>query len=85
MWLLAWTTLTHAVPPLLRRVLYVVLSFGVLLAAIGGSVALYFVPPKCSLNTFFVSQTIALGMCYTVLAAAEKVGKGLLPPAIMFA
>lgn len=86
---------------------YAVLSFGVLLAALGGSIALYFVAPTCTLNTFFISQTIALGMGYTVLSgksvygvgtcsvvdrltpvpapASAKVGKGLLPPSIMFA
>ena len=90
-----------------RRVCYAVLSFGVLLAALGGSIALYFVAPTCTLNTFFISQTIALGMGYTVLSgksvygvgtcsvvdrltpvpapASAKVGKGLLPPSIMFA
>ena len=67
------------------RVCYAVLSFGVLLAALGGSIALYFVAPTCTLNTFFISQTIALGMGYTVLSASAKVGKGLLPPSIMFA
>lgn len=67
------------------KVLYVVSSFGILLAAIIGAALLYVIPPTCQLNTFFISQTIALGLVYTVMSASEKVGTGLLPAAIIFA
>lgn len=67
------------------KVLYVFASVGTLLVAIGGAALLYVIPPSCGLNTFFVSQTIAVGLVYTVLSASEKVGTGLLPPAIIFA
>lgn len=67
------------------KVLYVAMSGGTLIAAIVGCVLLYFIPPSCPLNTFFVSQTIILGLAYTILSATNLVGVGLLPPAIMFA
>lgn len=66
------------------RVGYVFLSMGILLAAIAGCIIMFFVLPDCSLNTFVIAQTIVLGVVYTILSVTEKVGKGLLPPAVLF-
>ena len=39
----------------------------------------------CPLNNFFIAQTIAVGVALTVVAVTPAVGRGLLPPATVFA
>ena len=39
----------------------------------------------CPLNNFFIAQTIAVGVALTVVAVTPAVGRGLLPPAAVFA
>jgi len=67
------------------RVAYALLTFGLLGAALAGVGLLYAFWGGCALNTVFTSTTLVVGVALTAACAAGAVGRGLLPPAIIFA
>jgi len=67
------------------RVAYVALSFGFLIAAGVGIGLMYGEFPSCGLNTFFISETVLVGVVYVGMSVSAAFGKGLLTPAVVLA
>lgn len=67
------------------KVGYVLVCTVIILFGFGGAAAMYVVLPTCGLNTFFISQAIVVGLVVLIISVTEKIGKGLLPPAILLA
>jgi len=68
------------------RNLYAFASFSLF---IGSLVALGFLynifGGSCPLHNFFISETLVLGVVFTLISMMNVIGKGLLPPSILFA
>ena len=67
------------------KVLYVLLAVGSVGAGVAGVVVMFAFLGNCPLNQLFLGITLALGLVYCVISMCNSVGKGLLPPAMLFA
>jgi hypothetical protein len=67
------------------KLLYAFLGFGLLAGSIAGIGVMYKYFGDCSLNQFFLSETLVVGVVMTLVSVMSAVGKGLLPPAVIFA
>lgn len=67
------------------KLLYAFVGFGLLFGSIAGIGVMYKYFGDCSLNQFFLSETLVIGVIMTLVSIMSAVGKGLLPPAVIFA
>jgi serine incorporator 1/3 len=68
------------------RWLYLASSFLLVVGSLCGLGVLYhFYGGGCPLHNFFISETLVIGLVLTVVSMMNVIGKGLLPPAILFA
>jgi len=66
------------------KAFYLVLCFLLLALGMTGIGLLYHFLGGCSLNKFFISMTLILGVAGTVISVTNRVGKGLLTPLVVF-
>lgn len=67
------------------RNFYLFLSFTLIIVSIVGLALQYnYFGGPCQLNNFFISETLVIGVIFIVISMMNIVGKGLLPPAIIF-
>jgi hypothetical protein len=68
------------------RNLYVAASAILFISSIVGIALLYhYYGNSCPLHNFYISETLVIGVVFTVVSLMNVIGKGLLPPSILFA
>jgi serine incorporator 1/3 len=67
------------------KVSYVLISFLLFGASIASIGVMYAYISNCSLTNFFLSETLILGVVLILVSLLNAVGKGLLPPIVLFA
>lgn len=67
------------------RNIYITISMILILGSLAALGALYYYLGNCPLHNFFISETLIIGVVFTLVSMMNIIGKGLLPPAIMFA
>lgn len=68
-----------------RKLLYLVLVVALFVGIVGVIVWLYIDFGDCPLNQFFISETMIMGVIYTMMSMYHKINKGLITPFIVWA
>jgi hypothetical protein len=66
------------------KLVYLALATVLLVTNITAAAVLYHFYGDCSINQFFISFALVIGICITVLSLFNAIGKGLIPPMVVW-